>query len=281
VFATLLQAPDPLVREFAAGGLARLGDGRQVETLKRALHGQDVELALEAARLLSSVQPHLADAAATVLHGALTDRDEVVRANAVYALSEMPVPEWSEAEAIRALADDSALVRSAALEVLPSVQAKPHSKDWPLGVLARRWDAERIAAVRLEILNTIAELGLRRAAPASDVARFAALVMRHETDERVRIAAEGMLAVHDARAAKRLLVLAADSGRGLTERLLALSLLGRSCSGDVLAPLAGLVDQPGGAALDRDALRVGAAAAWLRLAGSLEGSRCGGMAPAA
>jgi len=50
---------------------------------------------------------------------------------------------------------------------------------------------------------------------------------------------------------------------------------------DALATLARLLDEPGGAAVDRDALRVGAAVAWLRLAAALEDRRCEGRTRAA
>jgi HEAT repeat protein len=281
VLVTLLNAPDPLLRELAAGGLARLGDQRQVDALRNGLHDDDPELALEAARLLSSLDSQRAGDADAVLRVALAHRDEVVRANAIYTLSEMRAPAWSETEATRALDDPSPLVRSAALTALADVRVNDGPATWALASLARRWGAERTAELRLEILNALGELEHRRIIPPSDVVRFAQFAARHDADRRLRLAAEGLLAEHDAAAATRLSASAGDPARDVTERLLALSVLGRSCQADALATLARLLDEPGGAAVDRDALRVGAAAAWLRLAAALEDRRCEGRTRAA
>lgn len=278
VLAAMLEAPDPLVREFAAGGLVRLGDSRHVAALNDALRGENQELALEAARLLAALQPDRAGNAAAVLNRALIDPDEVLRTNAIYALSELPGAEWSESDIVRALNDTSPLVRSAALEILPTMRAAALSADWPLGALARRWDAEPVAGLRFEILHALGEISHRRAAPPSEVVRFATLVKRHETDERLRIAAEGVLAEHDGEAVARLGALADDVRRDVTERLLAVSSLGRSCRRDALATLARLLGRPGGTATDADALRIGAAAAWVRLSAALEDRQCSARA---
>jgi HEAT repeat protein len=274
VFATLLSAPDPLLREFASGGLARLGDHNQIDTLRVALRDRDVELALEAARLLSSLQTQRVADADAVVRLALAHDDEVVRANAVYTLSELRAPAWSEPEATRALDDPSPLVRSAALAALPAVPVTGAPANWRYVSLARRWDAERTAELRLEILNALGELSRRDLVPPSDVMRFAQFAARHDPDHRLRVAAQGLLAEHDHDAAARLVETAADAQRETTDRLLALSFLGRSCQPTILLPLGRFLDEPGGRAIDRDALRVGAAAAWLRLAAALEDHRC-------
>ena len=281
VFAALLDTPDPLVREFAAGGLARLGDRQQVGVLRQGLHSQDPELALEAARLLSSLDRRRAGDAAEVLRRALAHRDEVVRANALYVLSELQAPTWSEADVTRALDDPSPLVREAALTVLPVARIAPASAGWPLATLARRWDAERAAELRLDILNAVAELGKRGAVPTADVVRFAELVVQSDGDHRLRVVAEGVLAEHDTAAAAPLLTLAGDPAGDVTDRVLAMSLLGRSCQARVLPALAGLIENPGGPAAAHDALRIGAAAAWLHLAAALEDDHCGRKARAA
>ncbi len=278
VFTALLQSDDALAREFAAGGLARLGDRGQVEVLRRDLRSADSELALEAARLLAAVDQQRTGDVAEVLRGSLDNADEIVRANALYVLSEMPVRARSEAEVTRALSDPSALVRGAALAVLPDMTLT--APGWPLAILAQRWEAEQSAELRLEILNAIGELGRRGAAPATDVEHFAEVVVRHERDDRLRTAAEGVLAEYDAAAALRLLALAGDPAAELVRRLLAMAYLGRSCQAQVLAPLGRLVEEPGGAAGGREALRVGAAAAWLRLVTGLADAHCSAKARA-
>jgi hypothetical protein len=205
---------------------------------------------------------------------ALAHDDEVVRANAVYTLSELRAPAWSESAATRALDDPSPLVRSAALAVLPAVRVIGVAASWPYASLARRWDAERTAELRLEILNALGELSRRDLVPPSDVTRFAQFAARHDPDHRLRVAAQGLLAEHDHDAAARLVELAGDPQVEITDRLLALSLLGRSCQAAVLLPLGRFLDEPGGRPVDRVALRVGAAAAWLRLNAALEDHRC-------
>jgi HEAT repeat protein len=153
----------PLVRRFAAGGLAQLTapTGPTVAALAGLLRDPEADPRESAARTLASLAPRVpADAVAalaTALSDAAADPVEAVRANAVEALGSLgergarAVPRMRPALE-RALADQSERVRGAAAEAVGKLGS---GVSWTVALLTKALadpvhDVRKMAVVALE-----------------------------------------------------------------------------------------------------------------------------------
>jgi len=258
----LSQSRDGVVRQHAAAALIRLGETRYAEVLEKALTSDDGDAALEAARHTLALGTKEQQRARRVLRRMLDDHDEVTRANAIYGISELPNPPWDGEDVERSLADDSPMVRLAMLEALPSMRASEGGFE----MAVKRWGEEHSPEVRVEILNSVARMeNLGKVSPRA-VEKFVGLALQNEQDDGPKLVAMGMLACHAQPGyGRRLLAVAQDPGRGLNERLAALSWLGQCHDTRVIEPLVKTMGAWRGDDADVQALRIACAAAVVRL----------------
>ena len=225
----LVRSPDLVVQEHAAAGLVRLGKTEHASVLKKGLYSSDDEAALEAARhviALKIVEQAEQEQAEQVLRTQLTDRDELVRANAVYAVAELEddAP-WDDQLIERLMRDDSSIVRQAVVTSVPMVCSGQNRFDL-VQLISRRYPEEQVPELRIEIINAIKALEKQGAVSSTSVKEFAQVLLGTEDDVRLQTIAVGILACRGEEEYRKKLVTAASNRKNeQTLRLISISAL--------------------------------------------------------
>lgn len=262
----LAHSSDPVVRMHAAAVLVALGDKSYAGVLNQGLDSKDPEVAQEAALHLIQLRRDDSGQARAKMRELLKHRNEVVRANTVYCLSELNHDSWSLGLIEGSFSDDSPLVRIASITSLAHMGLSPSQSDALLRLIAERWPREDVRAIRVDILEAVERLERQGSLPQPAVAQFLGNGLDRQDDRVISCIAMGILSYPDRREyLDRLLTVAETSQGDLNARLVALSELGHSHHPDLTQPLFKLMQQQTAAGSDSAAVRIGCAVAIVRL----------------
>ncbi len=262
----LLHSSDPVVRMHAAAALVELGDKSYAGVLKQGLDSKDPEVAQEAALHLIQLRRDENGQARSKMGELLKHWNEVIRANTVYCLSELDHDSWSLGLIEGSLSDDSPLVRIASITSLAHMGLSASESDALLHLVTERWPRENVRAIRVDILEAVETLERQGRLSQAAVARFLGNGLDRQDDRVIGCIAMGILSYPDRREyLDRLLIVAETSDVDLKARLVALSELGQSHDPDLTQPLVKLMEQQTAPGSDSAAVRLGCAAAIVRL----------------
>ncbi len=261
----LIGSGDGVVREHAAAGLVRLGERRYADVLEQGLASGDREEVLEAARHVIDLETGAEPRAVALLKDMLLDRDEIVRANAIYGMSELRDPPWDGDTIARSLNDLSPMVRLAMVTSLPMITVPAVPVETSFDLLVRRWPQERAGEMRLEILKAADEMARRPGLRAALVTKFLDIAVEREENDQVKLVGMGILACRThPEYTQDLIDVARDARRNVTDRLLSLSSIGHCRDTKIVQALNEIMEAQTGADEDSRALRVACAAAIVR-----------------
>jgi HEAT repeats len=266
VVETLLHSSDPIVRVHAAASMVALGERSYARVLNEGLNNKDPEVALEAAAHIIGLHVDGSARARDRMVELLKQRDEVVRANAVYCLSELRRDSWSVELMERALFDASPLVRIASVTSLPQVGLSRQQSIKFLNLLDELWSKDNNSAIRVDILDAVERMERQEMLSSQAAARFVNAKLNQKHDSVIDCLAMGILSYPDHRKyLERLLAVAENPHRDFNARLFALSELGRSHDATLTKRLFKLIERQAAAASESAAFRVSCAGAIVEL----------------